>query len=109
MKKRKPSHDLVAVKRVFGTSKTLNGTLAAYAGMREMGLTVEMARQVLLSLQPRHFHHSVTSFADHRDWQDVYLMPITTPSGHALVVYIKFKADLVTEFKLMSFKDKDGR
>jgi motility quorum-sensing regulator / GCU-specific mRNA interferase toxin len=47
------------------------------------------------------FVKSMTTFSDHRLWQDVYHVPVDN-----LVLYIKFQADVVTEFRLMSFKEK---
>jgi motility quorum-sensing regulator/GCU-specific mRNA interferase toxin len=34
-------------------------------------------------------------------WQDVYHVP-----ARGLVLYVKFQADVVTEFTVMSFKEK---
>ena len=53
-------------------------------------------------MQRRHFSKSMTAFADHRIWQDVYHVP-----SHAGMLYVKFTADVVTEFLLLSFKGKD--
>ena len=47
------------------------------------------------------FNKSMTTYADHRVWQDVYHVP----KGD-LVLYVKFQAGLVTEFTLVSFKEK---
>ena len=44
----------------------------------------------------------MTSDADHRLWQDVYYVP--SKAGR---LYVKFTADAVTEFLLLSFKEKD--
>jgi motility quorum-sensing regulator/GCU-specific mRNA interferase toxin len=49
------------------------------------------------------FYKSMTSYGDHRIWQDVYHVP--SPVG---VLYVKFTADAVTEFLLLSFKEKDN-
>lgn len=46
-------------------------------------------------------YESMTSYADHRQWQDVYHVPLCT-----VVVYVKFTADVVAEFRLLSFKEK---
>ena len=43
----------------------------------------------------------MTTFADHRVWQDVYHAP-----ARGLTLYIKFQADVITEFTVMSFKEK---
>ena len=43
----------------------------------------------------------MTTLADHRTWQDVYHVPTDN-----LVLYVKFQADVVTEFRVMSFKER---
>ena len=46
----------------------------------------------------------MTSYADHRIWQDVYHVPSAFGA-----LYIKFTAGVVSEFLLLSFKEKgDG-
>ena len=47
------------------------------------------------------FYKSMTAYADHRVWQDVYHVP-----SEAGALYVKFTADVVTEFLLLSFKEK---
>ena len=47
------------------------------------------------------FYKSMTTFADHRLWQDVCHVP-----SDDLTLYIKFQADMITVFKVMSFKEK---
>lgn len=49
-----------------------------------------------------HLYKSMTSFPDHRLWQDVYHVP-----SDAGLAYVKFTQGLVTEFLLLSFKEKD--
>ncbi|TAM98454.1 MAG: hypothetical protein EPN45_17450 [Rhizobiaceae bacterium] len=49
----------------------------------------------------RMFYKSMTTFADHRIWHDVYHVP-----ARGLMLYVKFQADVVTEFTIMSFKEK---
>jgi motility quorum-sensing regulator/GCU-specific mRNA interferase toxin len=44
----------------------------------------------------------MTSHVDHRIWQDVYHVP-----SEAGTLYVKFTANAVTEFWLLSFKRKD--
>ena len=53
-------------------------------------------------MQRRQFYKSMTSFSNHREWQDVYHVPSLVGT-----IYIKFRADGVTEFTLLSFKEKD--
>ncbi len=47
------------------------------------------------------FIKSMTTFGDHRVWQDVYHVP-----AGDLILYVKFQADAVTEFRVMSFKER---
>lgn len=47
------------------------------------------------------FYKSMTTLVDHRVWQDVYHVPT-----RGLILYVKFQADVVTEFTVMSFKEK---
>lgn len=44
----------------------------------------------------------MTSFADHRIWQDVYHVPASVGT-----LCVKFMAGTVSEFLLLSFKEKD--
>jgi motility quorum-sensing regulator/GCU-specific mRNA interferase toxin len=53
-------------------------------------------------MRRQHFYKSMTSYADHRVWQDVYHVP--SPVG---MLYINSTTDAVTEFVLLSFKEKD--
>ena len=38
----------------------------------ELGLTLQDVVEVVQSMKRAHFYKSMTSFADHRVWQDVY-------------------------------------
>jgi motility quorum-sensing regulator/GCU-specific mRNA interferase toxin len=67
-----------------------------------MGLTTAEMLTVIASLSRREFNKSMTTYADHRIWQDVYHVP-----SEAGTLYVKFTADVVTEFLLLSFKEKD--
>ena len=59
--------------------------------------------QTIQGLERRHFYKSMTSYADSKLWQDVYHAP--SPVG---TLYVKFVADTVTEFRPVSFKEKDN-
>jgi len=43
----------------------------------------------------------MTAYANHGLWQDLYHVP--SPAG---MLYVKFTADAITEFLLLSFKEK---
>jgi motility quorum-sensing regulator/GCU-specific mRNA interferase toxin len=54
-------------------------TKAAPDGGREMGLTSDEMLAVIAALTRRDFYKSMTTYADHRIWQDVY--HAATPVG----------------------------
>lgn len=55
------------------------------------------------AMQRSHFYKPMTAYADHRIGRDVYHVP--SPAG---TLYVKFPADTLTEFVLLSFKEKDN-
>ncbi len=81
--------------------ETLNVTGSALKGAAALGYGRCDIVAIIQTIERRHFYKSMTSFADHRVWQDVYHVP--SDQG---VLYVKFTADAVTEFLLLSFKEK---
>jgi len=57
--------------------------------------------KVVSTMELKHFYKSMTSYADHRVWQDVYHVPYGN-----LILYIKFTQNVISEFTLLSFKEK---
>ncbi|MDG4882367.1 type II toxin-antitoxin system MqsR family toxin [Mesorhizobium sp. WSM4884] len=55
--------------------------------------------EVIGGMTRKMFVKSMTT--DHRVWQDVYHVP-----ARDLLLYVKFQADVVTEFTVMAFKEK---
>jgi motility quorum-sensing regulator / GCU-specific mRNA interferase toxin len=99
--KRKPTYDLEAIKASFATVDNLRATGSAIRGAAALGYGRRDIVRVIQSIDRRQFFKSMTSYADHRVWQDVYHVP----SEHGLL-YVKFTADTVAEFLLLSFKEK---
>lgn len=54
-------------------------------------------------MELKHFYKSMTSYADHRIWQDVYHVPYDD-----MILYVKFTQNVLSEFTLLSFKEKLG-
>ena len=96
--KRKPTYDLEAFKaaaeRMRVTVVAARTAAALGFGRTEMAATIQI-------MQRSQFYKSMTAHADHRIWQDAYHVP--SPVG---TLYVKFTADAVTEFVLLSFKEK---
>ena len=100
--KRKPTHDL-GVFQSWAASDAFRATATAVRSAFSLGFTSADMIEVIHTMRRDHFYKSMTSYGDHADWQDVYHVP----SG-AGVLYVKFRRDVVTEFLLLSFKEKDG-
>jgi motility quorum-sensing regulator/GCU-specific mRNA interferase toxin len=99
--KRKPSYDLKAFQRAFASIGTRMVTGTALRDALSLGFGSQDMNATVQSMQPKHFYKSMTSLANAQEWQDVYHVPF--PEG---VLYVKFRGDTVTEFKLLSFKEK---
>ena len=101
--KRKPTYDLDAFKATFSTVEGLRVTGTAIGTAAALGFGRAEIVATIQTMQRKQFYKSMTSYADHRIWQDVYHVP--SPAG---TLYVKFTADTVTEFLLLSFKEKDN-
>lgn len=72
MEKRKPHYDLARVQAEIARLGAAAFTKSAFDGGRAMGLTSSEMLAVMASLRRRNFYKSMTTYADHRLWQDVY-------------------------------------
>lgn len=75
-------------------------TYSARIGAFAMGLSEQGALDVIAGLTRRNFYKSMTTYADHTIWQDVY--HATCPSGK--VAYIKLT--VVAGHVVIQFKEK---
>lgn len=104
MEKRKPTYNLEAFKDACSSVGKLSATGTALKGARQMGFGPKDIVAAVQSMSPRMFYKSMTSYADHRVWQDVYHVIYEGEE-----IYLKFTADTVAEFVILSFKEKgDG-
>jgi motility quorum-sensing regulator/GCU-specific mRNA interferase toxin len=101
--KRKPTYDLRAFKAACVDANRLKATTTALRGAASLGFSRVEIVATIQTMERTHFYKSMTSYGDHRVWQDVYHVP-----SAAGVLYVKFTADAVTEFLLLSFKEKDN-
>ncbi len=101
--KRKPTYDLEAIKSTFSPARSLNATGSAIRSAAELGFGRAEIVEVIQSIDRRDFQKSMTSYADHRVWPDVYYVPSDVGE-----LYVKFTAVVVSEFLLLSFKGKDN-
>ena len=101
MEKRRPTYDLGAIKAALGSVETLSMTTSALRDAVALGFDRQGVVVLIQHIERPMFFKSMTTFADHRIWQDVYHMP-----ARDMVLYVKFQADVVAEFTVMSFKEK---
>lgn len=66
-----------------------------------LGFGPEEVLATIRVMENEHFYKSMSSLGNVTVWQDVYHVPYD-----GLLIYIKFRADVVTEFQLLSFKEK---
>jgi len=101
MEKRRPTYDLDAIKLAIGSVDALAITTSALRDATALGFDRSGIVETIHGIERRMFVKSMTTFADHRLWQDVYHVP-----ARGLLLYVKFQADVLTEFTVVSFKEK---
>jgi motility quorum-sensing regulator/GCU-specific mRNA interferase toxin len=101
MEKRRPTYEIEAIKLAIGAIDKLAMTVSALCDASQLGFDRAAIVETIVGIERRMFVKSMTTFADPRVWQDVYHVP-----ARGLTLYVKFQGDVVTEFKVVSFKEK---
>ncbi|MDY0096422.1 MAG: type II toxin-antitoxin system MqsR family toxin [Candidatus Vecturithrix sp.] len=98
MDKSSRTYDLNGIKTAFQTTDDLRMTRTARRCIVALGLSLEDIVLIVQSLTPQHFYKSMTTYADHRVWQDVYYARFKE-----IELYLKFMRDdeghLIVSFK----------
>jgi motility quorum-sensing regulator/GCU-specific mRNA interferase toxin len=97
----RPTHDLEAIKAAFSNATSLNVTGTALRNAFALGYGRQEIVDVIQTIKPGHFYKTMPSEKNPGLMQDVYRVP-----DGDLELYVKFTSDVVTEFKLLSFKEK---
>jgi motility quorum-sensing regulator/GCU-specific mRNA interferase toxin len=97
MEKRTPHCQLSVVKRLIEEGK-VRSTYSALTGGAAMGFDFGGMVAVVLALTAKDFYKSMTTYADHRIWQDVY-----RPTTNAGDVYLKLT--VIDDVLIVSFKE----
>lgn len=100
MEKGRPTYNLESIKESFSSVERLRMTRTARRSAVELGLRASDIIEVIQSLRQADFYKSMTTYADHRLWQDVY-----HGKCRHLSLYIKFMLDL-KGYLIVSFKEK---
>src|ERR1039458_8913387 len=85
-----PHYDLAAIQAQVARLGAAAFTKTALDGGRDMGLTSREMLAVIAALTRRDFYKSMTTYADHRIWQDVYYSP--TPVEQEAYIKITMRA-----------------
>lgn len=99
MEKGTPHCKLSVVKTLIEAGK-VNATASAFNGARELGIN-DLAGMcaVVMSLTSTDFYKSMTTYADHQIWQDVYHAKIANSAD----VYLKLT--VIDDVLIVSFKE----
>ncbi|MBE8950096.1 MAG: type II toxin-antitoxin system MqsR family toxin [Quinella sp. 3Q1] len=96
MEKFNPSYNLSEFKQ-----SDFRITRTAQKNAEDLGFELENIREVVSIMELKHFYKSMTSYANHKIWQDVYHVPYEN-----MIIYVKFTQNVISEFILLSFKEK---
>ena len=100
--KRKPHHNLAAVKAKFVQVETLEITRTAVEGARALGYSLKDMVEVVQALEPGDFIKSETAHSppNSKVWHDTYNIP-----WDGLWLYLKFAGETLVNVTLTSFKE----
>lgn len=88
VEKRIPTYDLDGFRQEFCSTKALRMTRTAQNDVLQLGLSLQDVVQVVQRMKRIHFYKSMTTYANHRIWQDVYHVPWSS-----LLLYVKLTVD----------------
>lgn len=103
MEKRTPHHHLSLVKELLSVNK-VKSTHSALRGAAELGLSFTEICDVVAQLTGKHFYKSMTTYADHRIWHDVYKVTIQDLDN----VYLKLSIENANLLIIVSFKSDES-
>jgi motility quorum-sensing regulator/GCU-specific mRNA interferase toxin len=101
MARNEPAHDLEAIKTAFLRADRLNLTGTALRDAFALGYGRQEIVDVIQTIDRQHFYKTMPSEKNPGVMQDVYRVP-----DGDIELYVKFTSNLVTEFKLLSFKER---
>ncbi|TAN49599.1 MAG: type II toxin-antitoxin system MqsR family toxin [Methylococcaceae bacterium] len=97
MEKNTPHYPLAEIQAQMTTVQEMNLTVSAKTSIRAVGMAQANALAVVQDLTHKDFYKSMTTYADHRIWQDVY-----HGQWNGVALYIKFQR--AGEYFVVSFK-----
>lgn len=101
MEKNTPLYDLAVIKADVRRLRGKAFTSSAKNGGRVLGLNLVEMQEVIFELQGKMLYKSMTTYDDHRVWQDVYHI-----NSYGLEIYIKVTYRPGGGPPVISFKEK---
>lgn len=100
--KRRPHHDLGAIKVKFASVEMMEITTTAFRSAQALGFALADVVEVVQALEPEDFVKSETAHnpPNSRCWHDSYV----TPFGEG-ELYLKFAGETLIDVVLVSFKE----
>jgi len=99
MEKLRPHYSLHEIIRLASIPESVVFTTVARMGAADVGMSVADVFSVLTTLTMRDFYKSMTSYADHTSWQDVY-----RPLFQGTPLYLKLTIIPEHNLLVVSFK-----
>lgn len=98
-----PTYALDSFKAALSSKEDLAQciTFSASKTAHALGFGPVEVLAAIRAMERKHFYKSMPSLGESTIWQDVYHVPYG-----GLILYVKFRADVITEFQLLSFKEK---
>ncbi len=103
--KRKPHYELNRLKRLIRAEKIII-TRSSEKSAFSIGFSRQEILDTVLALRPRDFYKSMTTYRDHKIWQDVY-KPRFMKEDTALELYIKLQESIDEKCVIISFKSSE--
>jgi len=99
MEKRTAHYNLDAVKAGVAQRGIDVFTRTASIGAEALGLSEQQAVDVVMSLTRSMLYKSMTTYANHREWQDVYHAPCPNGRMAYLKLTLREQGNVVIQFK----------
>jgi motility quorum-sensing regulator/GCU-specific mRNA interferase toxin len=97
MEKSIPHCKLIIVKRLLEQNKVMISNVA-YEGAARLGLDKSDILKIVSELTPKQFYKSMTTYKDHKIWQDVYRTKFDE-------INIYLKITVIEQVAIVSFKE----
>ena len=103
--KKKPHYDLEELKELIRQERWIV-TKAADKGALKLGLSRYEIKEIVLNLRLEDFYKSMTTYKNHRLWQDVYKPKVFIQEEY-IELYVKLQKSFDEKCIVISFKQSE--